>query len=71
MRIEFTLRISQAALGSGYASSQVNNLPLAIHFSRLRCNGPQVVDLVLTNRFCYSVRHESRYRQDVPSSSTC
>ena len=27
--------------------------------------------LVFTNRFCYSGRHESRYRKDVPDSRIC
>ena len=45
MRVEFALRVGQAALGGGDASSQVNDLPLAIYFSRLHCNGSQVVDL--------------------------
>src|SRR2546429_6349406 len=54
MRIELAHSVSQAALGSGYTSSNVNNLPLAVHRSRLRRDRSQVVDLEFEGGIAYS-----------------
>src|SRR6266699_5053780 len=54
MRIKFALSIGQAAFGGGDASSNVNDLPLAIHRSRLHRNRSQVVDLEFDGGIAYS-----------------
>ena len=47
VRVQFASSVGQATLGGGDASSNVNDLPLAVHRSRLRRDRSQVVDLEL------------------------
>src|SRR2546421_12379340 len=61
MRIKFALSVGQAAFGSGNASSNVNDLPLAIHRSRLHRYRSQVVDLEFDGGIAYSVREHGLY----------
>src|SRR5437763_15341776 len=61
MRIEFALNVGQAAFGSGDPSSNVNDLPLAIHRSRLHRYRSQVVDLEFDGGIAYSGREHGLY----------